>query len=243
VISLVFGATAGLGQALARKLAERGDSLIIVGRDRDDLDRVAADLGTRWCVPISVAVADAARPLEVTQVMEAVLARHKVDLAVFPVGVSVEDDSISSASSVGIELVATNLLGVMAATSVMAQSMRSRGHGEIVGFSSVAATRGRARNAAYSAAKRGLESWFESLRADLAGDGVDVGLYVLGYIATNLSYAQSLPLPRVLPERIADRVVAGLGRGGGRRYAPGWWRPITFIIRLVPFSLFRRMKA
>jgi short-subunit dehydrogenase len=204
---------------------------------------VAADLRTRWNVAVDVAVADAARPSDVSEVMDDVLRQHAVDVALFPVGVSEEDDSIRGASSIGVELVTTNLLGVMAATSATAQSMRSRGHGEIVGFSSVAATRGRSRNPAYAAAKRGLESWFESLRADLADDGVDVGVYVLGYVATNLSYAQVLSLPSASPERIADRVIGGLGRGGGRRYAPSWWRPLAFVLRHVPFAVFRRMKA
>ena len=44
---VLLGATKGMGRALARLMAERGDALFLLGRDRDDLERSAADLGLK----------------------------------------------------------------------------------------------------------------------------------------------------------------------------------------------------
>lgn len=241
--ALILGATAGLGQSLASLLAQRGDALVLIGREATDLDRVAADLRARFRTHVTTVVADAKRPEPLAAAIEGVLAGTSIDVALFPVGVSVEDDTVGADAALADELVAVNLVGVMAASSVVAEAMRHQGHGEIVGFSSVAASRGRARNAAYAAAKRGLESWFESLRADLAGDGVGVRWYVLGYVATNLSYGQALPLPVASPDAIAGRVIDELGSRGGQRYAPRWWRPVAFAVRRIPFPIFRKVKT
>lgn len=241
--ALIFGATAGLGKALAEALAQHGFAVVLVGRDGDDLNRVAADLESRWQTDVTAIRVDARDYDAVTAAFKAVVAERRIDVALFPVGVSVDDDIIGADPSVGRDLVATNLLSVMAATSVLATTMRDQGGGAMVGFSSVAATRGRARNAAYAAAKRGLESWFESLRADLADSGVVVRWYVLGYLDTNLAYGKPLPLPSASPSQLANRVVAELQSAGGARYAPRWWRPLAFVTRRVPFAIFKRMKV
>lgn len=241
--TLIFGATTGLGHALAEQLAAEGRDLALLGRDAADLNRLAADLRARNGVEVMTLIADATSPAEVADRIADLVRETTIDVALFPVGVSIESDVIGAPVQDQIELVSANLLGVMAATSVLAGAMRAAGTGRIVAFSSIAASRGRPRNAAYAAAKRGLESWCESLRADLVGGGVEVSWYIIGYMETNLSYGQRLPLPVATPKSVARRVIADLDRPGGRRFAPRWWQPITVVVRLLPFALFRKVKA
>jgi short-subunit dehydrogenase len=243
VRAVVVGATAGLGRALTVEVARRGGEVVLVGRDAADLKRAAADIAARFRVPVTHVVSDGTDPTRLGADVAAICDRSIVDVLLLPIGVSVDDDAIDQPVERMAELLSVNLLAVMAASSVAAERMRAQGHGVIVGFSSVAATRGRARNAAYAVAKRGLESWFESLRASLAGSGVEVGWYVLGYLATNLSFGQQLPLPVADVETVAARIVDRLPSTRGRRYAPFWWRPVSLVIRLVPFPIFRRLKG
>ena len=241
--SVVVGATAGLGRGLATELARRGSDLVLVGRDDADLQRVAADLRARHGVSIDVVIADAASPVEFGGLVAGALAGAELDVAVLPLGVSVDDDAVGGDPTSAVGLVTVNLLAVITASMAVADVMRRQGHGVIVGFSSIAAARGRARNAAYAAAKRGVESWFESLRADLAASGVGVAWYVLGYVDTNLSYGQRLPLPVARVDRVATTVVDRIDRARGRQFAPTWWRLVAAAIRRLPFGIFTRLKT
>ena len=241
--SIVVGGTAGLGRALATELAKRGSDLILVGRDHDDLQRVAADVIARHGVHVQIVIADAASPIDFGSQLAAALVGSPLDVAVLPLGVSVDSDGVRGDPAGAVELVTVNLLAVITASMAVANVMRDNGRGVIVGFSSIAATRGRARNAAYAAAKRGVESWFESLRADLSGSGVEVTWYVLGYLDTNLSYGQPLPLPVASVDHVASTVVNRIDRARGQQFAPTWWRFVATAIRRLPFSIFCRLKA
>jgi NAD(P)-dependent dehydrogenase (short-subunit alcohol dehydrogenase family) len=103
------------------------------------------------------------------------------------------------------------------------------------------AARGRTRNAAYAAAKRALDAYFESLRHALAGTGVVVQFYVLGYLDTHLAFAHDTPLPRAAPDACAERVFRRRAVDFGRAYYPAYWRPLTAVLRLLPWFVFRRL--
>jgi NAD(P)-dependent dehydrogenase (short-subunit alcohol dehydrogenase family) len=120
--------------------------------------------------------------------------------------------------------------------------MIARGRGAIVGFGSVAAERGRGRNVVYAAAKRGLESVFESWRHRLEPQGLSVVLYTLGYVDTNLAFGRALPFPKADPHRIAEQVCDELGRVRGKRFLPGGWRYVAFMVRALPWFLYRRAR-
>lgn len=241
--SLIVGATAGLGRGLATELAKRGSDLILVGREEADLQRVAADLTARHGVAVQLVIADAASPLDLGEQVARALANAPLDVAMLPLGVSVDDDAVNGDAASAVSLVTVNLLAIMTASIAVADVMRDQGSGVIIGFSSIAATRGRARNAAYAAAKRGVESWFESLRADLTASGVGVAWYVLGYVDTNLSYGQRLPLPLARVDHVASTVVGRIDSARGRQFAPKWWRLVAVIIRRLPFGIFSRLKT
>lgn len=232
-----------MGRGLATELAKVGSDLILVGRDETDLRRVAADLVARHQVSVDILIADAADPIALGTGLSRALAGAPLDVALLPLGVSVDEDMVSGDPSSAVELVTVNLVAIMTASMAVADIMRNQGHGVIIGFSSVAATRGRAQNSAYAAAKRGAESWFESLRADLIVSGVGVAWYVLGYVDTNLSYGQRLPLPVARVDRVASTVVSHIDTARGRHFAPGWWRVVAMVIKAVPFGIFRRLKA
>jgi short-subunit dehydrogenase len=111
----------------------------------------------------------------------------------------------------------------------------------IVGFGSIAAVRGRTRNAAYSAAKRALASYFESVRHALRDTPVHVQFYVLGYLDTNLAFAQDTKLPRASPAKCAEHVFRRRHADAGVTYYPHYWRPICAVLRLLPWSVFRKL--
>jgi short-subunit dehydrogenase len=115
------------------------------------------------------------------------------------------------------------------------------GRGVIVGFGSVAAARGRSYKMSYSAAKRALESYFESLRHALSEQDIRVQFYIAGFLDTNMAYGLRTPLPKADAGRLADKVVRQLGNDVGVRYFPAWWRPICAALRVAPWWLVQRL--
>ena len=111
------------------------------------------------------------------------------------------------------------------------------------GFGSIAGTRGRSRNIVYAAAKRGLETFFQSLRHRHLPSSLRVQFYRLGFLRSNLTWGQRLPLPAAEPDAVAARVVDALDRGSFARYEPRRWALVAFVLRRLPWFLFRRMKA
>lgn len=240
---VVVGASSGLGRALAEALARRGGSLLLVASDARDLEPLASDLRTVRGVEAKTLAQDAADHAGLAAAIEAALGGNEaVDGLFFPLGWSDDADDFALSPERSEELMRVNFLAVTSVIARLLPRMLARGRGAIVGFSSVAAERGRRRNVVYAAAKRALGSYFESLRHRGEGEGLAVCLYTLGYLDTNLAFGRPLPFPRADPRALAERICEDLGRARGKRFLPAFWRPISLVVRALPFFVFRRMR-
>ena len=182
---LIVGAMAGLGRALANRLAKRGNDLVLVSSDLQDLRPVASDLQIRHAVRVRVVQGDVGQDDRYLDPVEReVSTLGSLDGLLSPIGgVDSEDDGPLPQERVH-RLMRINFYAVHAAIQRFRPIMEATGSGTIVGFGSVAPTRGRRRNVVYSAAKRALESYFESLRHSYAGTRIRTQFYKLGYLDT-----------------------------------------------------------
>jgi short-subunit dehydrogenase len=160
----------------------------------------------------------------------------------FPVGMADDGDDGLLPAEKAVPIINANLTSVIAAVGIfLPRMMRSTG-ANIVGFGSVAAVRGRGSNAVYAAAKRGLESYFESIRHRTAMSGVRVQFYRLGYVQTQLFYGRRVLFPVTFPEAVAKRVVRNLDRDIGRVHFPAFWAGIALLLRALPWVVYRRLR-
>lgn len=240
---VIVGASAGLGRALAQRLAQNGHSLVIIAQDARDLDAMAADLSLRFGVRCAVLAGDLAEPEVMSKRLTAVL-QDWVDLEgfLFASGWATDADDIELAPNQARRLLDVNLTSAIMLVEAVLPRLRAQRRGVIVGFGSIAASRGRSVNMVYAAAKRGLESYFESLRHALTSEGIRVQFYVIGFLDTNMSFDLQTPLPKASPERLADRVVGRLDREFGKSYFPAWWAPLCLALKVVPWSIMRRLQ-
>lgn len=239
---IVVGASAGLGRALATELARRGHTLLLAASDSRDLAAVASDLHVRFSSEVHIAAADASAPTLFADSLVRSRPDAPIDGILFPLGVSLEDDDGSMAGVDAQRLVAVNFLSVAEVVRRFLPEMVARRVGHLVGFGSVAAVRGRSRNVLYAASKRALASYFESLRHLAEPQGVRVSFWELGYMESNLSFGMRLRLPVAAPDRVARVVCRGLATAGGVHCFPRWWRPVSILVRLAPWQLFRRLR-
>ena len=240
--AIVVGASAGLGRALACELAARGCDLVLVASDYRDVEALGADLALRHGVSTRAVGLDLARDADPGARIVASLTGFPAPTALLlAAGESRGDDDFSlGAAAIG-HLLAVNLHAPLAIVHALLQALLET-RGTIVLCGSIAAIRGRGRNVAYAAAKRALESVYESLRQRYRPRELRVQCYRLGFLATNLTWGRRLPLGAAEPAAVARRIVRRLRGRSGFFTAPRRFVLLAAIARWLPWPLYRRLR-
>src|SRR5947207_11441465 len=185
-VVLITGASSGIGRGIGIELAHRGASVGLLARRRDVLELVAGEIrqagGRALALPADVTNADAMRA-----------ATHElrrefgpIDLLIANAGISVNTFVPDLCEKKIAELINVNVIGVVNSVSAVLRQMVDQRSGHLVVNSSLAAYRGLPKSAAYCASKAAISSFFEALRIDLKGSGVDVTIIHPGFVQTAL---------------------------------------------------------
>jgi short-subunit dehydrogenase len=239
-VALVTGASSGIGWAAALRLAELGARLILTGRDTERLAMLATMTGG---TPLAT---DLSEPGAVTQLARSALdAAGRVDLLVNNAGAGHAGRFTAMTAGQVTRLVAVNLSAPIELTRVLLPGMVSRGTGHVAFVTSIAGRTGVAGEAVYSAAKAGVDAFAESLRFELAGSGVRVGVLVPGVVRTAFfdrrGAAYQRRRPRPLPAaRVADALVRSIVTERDESFTPSWLRLPVAVRALAP-ATYRRL--
>jgi short-subunit dehydrogenase len=251
-VTLVTGASSGIGAATAAALAAAGARLLLTGRDAARLAEVARQTG-------GIALpADLAEPGQPAHLAEAAL--QAAQAAPWPqsgadgIDILVNNAGLGWAGPLGdiapakiTELVTVNLAAPMELTRLLLPGMIKRGRGRVVFVSSIAGVTGVRGEAVYSATKAGLSTFAESLAYEVREDGVRVSVIVPGVIDTPFFGRRGRPYGRKRPaplpaERVAGAVVSALEHERAVVYVPGWMRVPAWIHGAAP-GAFRALAA
>jgi short-subunit dehydrogenase len=246
MVTVLTGASSGIGEAAARRLArEPGAQLVLVARREDRLNALAGELGNASCVAVDLTGEDAPQ-----RVRAHVEERHggRVDLLVNNAGASWR----GAFGDVGYENVRRhmelNFDAQVRLTEALLPLLRASAPSAIVNVSSVAGRVARAGAGAYSASKFALAGWTDALRAEEQPHGVHVGLVLPGFVATEGFPAGELIEKRATrwtvstPEKAAEAIrAAGVGRRA-EVYVPRPWRAVALLRMLLPGAA-RRVAA
>ena len=214
----------------------------MVASDIRDLEVLAQHLRLIYRVEVRVVAIDATCVEScIDRIGDAATSLGEIDSLYFPIGVSQPDDRGLLNLKETVAILDTNLTVVIGIVSRFLPQFLERGDGHIVAFGSIAAVRGRRANIVYSAAKRGLESYFESIRHLTSGRGVIVQFYRLGYVATRQSFGQRLLFPAASPQSVVRIVLKNHRKDIGRQFIPGYWVLIAFIVSKIPWTIFRKL--
>lgn len=239
---LIVGASAGLGRFLSERFAASGANLILVATDARDLAALKSDLEVSHKVEVRQVQADLGSSRGwLEAISEAVDEAGPLDGILCPIGAVSPDDGPALDAENMERLTRVNYLSILSVIGRLLPLLRDRQGGVIVGFGSIAASRGRGVNTVYAAAKRALESYFESLRHETADSNVTVQFYVPGYLDTNLAYGKKTLFPHADAEKLSQIVFSNLHRDVGVVYYPGYWRYVVAVLRVLPWALFRRL--
>lgn len=239
---IIVGATSGIAQALARLLAQDGARLLLWGRTPEKLEIVAADLRARGASGVAVDVFDFN---DFPRHAEALArARAKGDWsAAFICHGSLGDQKACEQDFAAAELeFRTNCLSALSFLTVLANYFEQRGGGTLAAISSVAGDRGRQSNYVYGAAKSAVTTFLQGLRNRLHAKGVLVLTIKPGFVATPMTAHLARNRLFVPPETVAGDILKAVRKKQCQLYTPWFWRWIMLVIRLIPETIFRRLK-
>jgi uncharacterized protein len=241
--ALVTGASRGIGERLARRLAADGSDLVLVARRAEPLQVLAATLRSAHQVSVEVLTADLASPAGLAAI-EARLSdpARPVELLVNNAGLGVEGAFADLAAARAQEQIAVNVTAVVRLTRAALPGMLGRRHGGVLNVSSVAGFYPSPGAAVYGASKAFVTSFSESLAAELKGRGVHVTALCPGLTRTR-ARDEAVSGPAALAWLDADKVAAaGLEAvAAGRVLAvPGaQYKSALSLTRVIPRAVVR----
>ena len=232
--ALVTGASAGIGSEIAKLLAERGHTLVLVARRKDRLTALADELSDQHGVRVETIAADLGKPTP----------RRKIPGRIEQLGLQVEILINNAGFATGgepfhaadpeleLEQVRVDVEAVVALTSAFLPGMVARGRGAILNVASTAGMQPMPYSAGYAAAKAYVLSFSEAIHQEVRGHGVTVTALAPGPVETDFwqiagwetssgkSFERAVPGTLISPAQAARAGVEGL-ESGERVVVPG----------------------
>ncbi|MFJ9517429.1 SDR family NAD(P)-dependent oxidoreductase [Kitasatospora sp. NPDC101801] len=236
--ALITGATAGIGAAFARRLAQDGRDLVLVARDAGRLADTAAELTKTYGVEVEVLPADLATDAGIGAVEERLRdAGRPVGILINNAGFGNQGAYLTAPLEQELDMLKVHVEAILRTTSAALPGMRERGFGGIVNVASVAAFLPRG---TYGASKAWVVSFTQGAARDLGGTGVRLMALAPGFTRTEFHQRAGMGTSGIpawgwlSAERVVDEALRDLARGRslsvpGRRY-----KAVVAIARLLP---------
>jgi decaprenylphospho-beta-D-erythro-pentofuranosid-2-ulose 2-reductase len=249
--AIVLGATKGIGRAVARRLAERGDRTFLLGRDGLDLARSARDLEQRGrrvrdaqqAIPeVGHALCDLEDPSSFEPALDAAdRALGNFDTVIVTAGLFGTQERLEADTDFARRMLTVNLANTVAFCELARKRLLARGGGTLCVVSSVAGERGRKPVVLYGASKAGLSAYLEGLDHKFRAAGLHTVCIKPGFVKTSMTDGLRPPPFAAEPEDVARDIVRGLERGTPVVYTPRIWALIMLVIRWLPRAVMRRI--
>lgn len=205
---LLTGASSGIGAALAKELARRGDRVVVGARRVDRLAALVDDIAAAGGVARAVAV-DVSDRAACARAVCAVDDEFAVDVVVANAGVGgrglrVFDIDVDDAHDV----IATNFTGALATILPLLPRMKARGRGHVVAVSSLAADLAQPAAPVYGATKAALTFFLDSVAPDLAAAGIATTIVHPGFVKSEMTAKNKFPMPFLVETDAAAQKIA-----------------------------------
>ena len=225
-----------MGREIAYEYARNKHDLILVSRDLRDLTAIKSDLEKQSEIKVEILELDLNSESEIEKNLFVEKFFNDVQGILFPIGMMFDDDKIELNQEKIEKLFKANFTSVAFIISKFLGPLSSK-KGEIVGFGSIAAYLGRTLNPYYSASKRALESYFESLGFLSKKTNLNIQFYILGYMDTNLAFGKDLKLPKGSPKKLAKIIYKNKNNKFKKIFFPKWWAFIAISLNLIPIKI------
>lgn len=234
-VAWITGASSGIGEALAIKLARSGVKVAVSARSADSLKALEDGYETIFAFPLDVTDAEACA----TTITAIESKLGPIDLGVFCAGtwdvIDTEDLAVAPIEK-GMRV---NYIGTVNCMIPLARVMMERRQGHLAAVASVAGYRGLPRASAYGPTKAALNSLCQSLKPALDKYGLTTTIINPGFVATPMTAKNDFPMPYIMqPDEAADRIFDGLKSKSYEIAFP--WQLVTQLkfLSILPSSLY-----
>jgi NAD(P)-dependent dehydrogenase (short-subunit alcohol dehydrogenase family) len=187
-VAVVTGGNAGIGEAVAKRFADEGASVVVTGRRQQELDRVVSGIRHNKGKALAVAgsVTDEAHAQDVAQ--RTLDSFGHIDILVNNAGIGDFGKRLHETDdATWTTVLDVNLTGVFRMTRAIVPQMLKQGRGAIVNISSIASLVGIPTVSAYAASKGGLDALTRAVAIDYAPDGIRCNVVNPGLIDTPMA--------------------------------------------------------
>jgi 3-oxoacyl-[acyl-carrier protein] reductase len=204
-VTVVTGATRGIGEAIAVAAAENGSDVALWGRNEDLLQKTKqriSELGSK----AETYRVDVAKQTEVDEGMKKVLQDFsRIDFLVNNAGITKDNLLLTMKPEEWDQVLQTNLYGVFHCSKAVLRSMMKQRYGKIVNISSIAGITGNPGQTNYSASKAGMIGFTKSLAKEMGKRNICVNAIAPGMIETEMTHS----LPEDLKKQYLESIPLG----------------------------------
>jgi len=238
---LILGANSDVAYAVAKAFAKHSKAdIYLASRDMKLLQKKAQDLKTRYEIKAACLYFDA---MDFESHMKFYQSRTpKPDGVVYAAGYMPDQKAAQKDFTEAKKIVEINFSGAAAILEIIADDFQKRGHGFIIGISSVAGERGRQSNYIYGASKAAFTAYLSGLRNRLFKKNIHVMTVLPGFIHTKMTESMDLPgLLTAQPDEVAEDIYNALRKNRDVLYTKWFWKWIMMVIKGIPEKIFKRM--
>jgi short-subunit dehydrogenase len=244
--TLITGASSGIGEAFARRLASEGGNVLLVARTENKLSTLCSELGRAHDVNAQYVALDLTEKDAPAKLFaETVERKLDVEMLINNAGFGSMGDFLELELERELEMIDLNIKALVALTYLFLKPMRERGGGSVINVASTAGFQPVPYMTTYAATKAFVLSFSDALWEENRAHGISVMALCPGVTDTNFFSASEMERPPMrisqTPEQVVDTALKGLKRGRGHIIS-GWTNYLlTESERLVPRSLVTRV--
>lgn len=247
--AFLLGSTSDIAIAFAKRLAKEKYNLILAGRNKSELETIAKDLQIRYEINTEIIEVDL-KNIE-PKSLSLFLKNLTKPFEVFANFIGyLGDQKTAEKNFVEIEkILHINYIKIVLLTEAIVNQMLDWQKNQkiqnpiLIGVSSVAGDRGRQSNYFYGSAKAGYTAYLSGLRNRLFSEGFHVLTVKPGFVNTKMTKGMNLPkLLTAEPEEVANDIYKAIQKRKNIIYTKWFWKYIMLIIKMIPESIFVKLK-
>ena len=238
---LILGAKSDIAMSTAHCFARAGYNLQLAARKVENLDSDKSNLELKYKIRVTL------HDFDVLDIISHIHFANSLprlpNIIICAIGFMGEQIKNEQDIEIASKVIRSNFEGPASIFAIFANLFEQRGSGTLVGISSVAGERGRAKNYIYGSSKAGFTAFLSGLRNRLSMKGVHVITVLPGFVATKMNANMKLPNKITSqPDDVGNAIFKAVKKRTNVIYVGSIWRIIMMIIKNIPEQIFKRMK-